>query len=142
MHPYLPTHSVPSTHPYLPTPYLARTPTHTVPTSYLPCAPTLPRCTRTHPYPHRTFPRPLLRLPTRVHAARAYAGRCTNYPPLTAYLQVYMLLELALGGELFSLLQKKAPLPDKEAMFYVSQVVAIFAFMYSQKARPAATCSE
>ena len=47
-----------------------------------------------------------------------------------------MLLELALGGELFSLLQKKAPLPDKEAMFYVSQVVAIFAFMYSQKVRP------
>ena len=46
-----------------------------------------------------------------------------------------MLLELALGGELFSLLQKKAPLPDKEAMFYVSQVVAIFAFMYSQKVR-------
>ena len=44
-----------------------------------------------------------------------------------------MLLELALGGELFSLLQKKAPLPDKEAMFYVSQVVAIFAFMQSQK---------
>ena len=36
--------------------------------------------------------------------------------------EVYMLLELALGGELFSLLQKKAPLPDKEAMFYVSQV--------------------
>jgi len=47
--------------------------------------------------------------------------------------EVYMLLELALGGELFSLLQKKAPLPDKEAMFYVSQVVAIFAFMQSQK---------
>jgi len=47
--------------------------------------------------------------------------------------EVYMLLELALGGELFSLLQKKAPLPDKEAMFYVSQVVTIFAFMQSQK---------
>jgi cGMP-dependent protein kinase len=47
--------------------------------------------------------------------------------------EVYMLLELALGGELFSLLQKKAPLPDKEAMFYVAQVVAIFAFMQSQK---------
>ena len=47
--------------------------------------------------------------------------------------EVYMLLELALGGELFSLLQKKAPLSDKDAMFYVSQVVAIFAFMYSQK---------
>ena len=39
--------------------------------------------------------------------------------------EVYMLLELALGGELFSLLQKKAPLPDKEAMFYVSQVHAL-----------------
>ena len=47
--------------------------------------------------------------------------------------EVYMLLELALGGELFSLLQKKAPLPDQEALFYVSQVVAIFAFMQSQK---------
>ena len=47
--------------------------------------------------------------------------------------EVYMLLELALGGELFSLLQKKAPLSDKDAMFYVSQVVAIFAFMYTHK---------
>ena len=47
--------------------------------------------------------------------------------------EVYMLLELALGGELFSLLQKKAPLPDTEAMFYVAQVVAIFGFMQSQK---------
>ena len=45
-----------------------------------------------------------------------------------------MLLELALGGELFSLLQKKAPLSDKDAMFYVSQVVAIFAFMHTHKA--------
>ena len=44
-----------------------------------------------------------------------------------------MLLELALGGELFSLLQKKAPLPDLDARFYVAQVVAVFAFMQSHK---------
>ena len=36
----------------------------------------------------------------------------------------------------------QAPLPDQEAMFYVSQVVAIFAFMYSQKVCPAATCTK
>ena len=31
-----------------------------------------------------------------------------------------MLLELGLGGEIFSLLAKKAPLPDTHARFYYS----------------------
>ena len=37
------------------------------------------------------------------------------------------------GGELFSLLAKKAPLPDAQARFYSSQVVSIFAYMHGLK---------
>ena len=105
----------------------------------------------THPTPPQPYlpaylPTYLLRVPalSTYHAQSPYVHlgctylACAPAHTLTALhiayrAQVYMLLELALGGELFSLLQKKAPLPDKEAMFYVSQVVAIFAFMYSQK---------
>jgi len=47
--------------------------------------------------------------------------------------ELYMLLELGLGGELFSLLAKKAPLPDAQARFYSSQVVSIFAYMHGLK---------
>jgi serine/threonine protein kinase len=47
--------------------------------------------------------------------------------------ELYMLLELGLGGELFSLLAKKAPLPDAQARFYSSQVVSIFTYMHGMK---------
>jgi len=47
--------------------------------------------------------------------------------------ELYMLLELGLGGELFSLLAKKAPLPDAHARFYSAQVVSIFAYMHGLK---------
>ena len=47
--------------------------------------------------------------------------------------ELYMLLELALGGELFSLLAKRAPLSDKDARFYASQVVSIFNYMHGLK---------
>ena len=43
-----------------------------------------------------------------------------------------MLMELALGGELFSLLQKKAPLSSSHAAFYVQQVACIFAHLQSK----------
>lgn len=47
--------------------------------------------------------------------------------------ELYMLLEIALGGELFSLLSKRAPLPDSHARFYAAQVVGIFSYMHSLK---------
>jgi serine/threonine protein kinase len=47
--------------------------------------------------------------------------------------ELYMLLEVALGGELFTLLSKKAPLPDEHARFYIAQVVSIFSYMQSLK---------
>jgi len=47
--------------------------------------------------------------------------------------ELYMLLELALGGELFSLLAKRAPLNDFMAKFYSASVVSIFSYMHSLK---------
>jgi serine/threonine protein kinase len=47
--------------------------------------------------------------------------------------ELYMLLEIALGGELFSLLAKRSPLSDSHARFYAAQVVAIFTYMHSLK---------
>jgi len=47
--------------------------------------------------------------------------------------ELYMLLEVALGGELFSLLAKRAPLPDAHARFYSAQVVSIFSYMHGLK---------
>ena len=46
--------------------------------------------------------------------------------------ELYMLLELALGGELFTLLGKRAPLKDSASRFYAAQVVAVFAYLHSQ----------
>ena len=46
-----------------------------------------------------------------------------------------MLLELALGGELFTLLAKRAPLFDSPARFYASSVVSMFSYMHSLKVR-------
>jgi len=45
--------------------------------------------------------------------------------------ELYMLLELSLGGELFTYLAKKAPLSDAPAKFYVSNVVSMFSYMHS-----------
>jgi cGMP-dependent protein kinase len=47
--------------------------------------------------------------------------------------ELYMLMEVALGGELFSLLAKRSPLSDSHARFYACQVVAIFAYMHALK---------
>jgi len=47
--------------------------------------------------------------------------------------ELYMLMELALGGELFTLLSRRAPLPDNHAKFYTAQVVSIFSYMQSLK---------
>uniref|UniRef100_A0A7S0J4A9 cGMP-dependent protein kinase n=1 Tax=Calcidiscus leptoporus TaxID=127549 RepID=A0A7S0J4A9_9EUKA len=47
--------------------------------------------------------------------------------------ELYMLLEVALGGELFTLLASKSPLPDQHARFYSSQVVSIFSYMHGLK---------
>mmetsp|Transcript_28502 Transcript_28502/g.70872 ORF Transcript_28502/g.70872 Transcript_28502/m.70872 type:complete len:787 (-) Transcript_28502:604-2964(-) len=47
--------------------------------------------------------------------------------------ELYMLLELALGGELFSLLAKRAPLTDGMGKFYSASVVSIFSYMHSHK---------
>jgi cGMP-dependent protein kinase len=47
--------------------------------------------------------------------------------------ELYMLMELGLGGELFSLLAKKAPLRDEHARFYSASVVSIFAYMHGLK---------
>ena len=43
--------------------------------------------------------------------------------------ELYMLLELALGGELFTLLAKRAPLFDSPARFYAACVVSMFSYM-------------
>ena len=42
-----------------------------------------------------------------------------------------MLEELALGGELFSVLAKRAPLFDGYAQFYIASVVSMFSYMHS-----------
>ena len=47
--------------------------------------------------------------------------------------ELYMLLEIGSGGELFSLLAKKAPLPDAHARFYAASVVSIFTYMHGLK---------
>jgi len=47
--------------------------------------------------------------------------------------ELYMLLELALGGELFSLLARRAPLQDSMAKFYAASVVSIFSYMHAFK---------
>jgi len=47
--------------------------------------------------------------------------------------ELYMLLEIGSGGELFSLLAKKAPLPDAHARFYAASVVSIFSYMHGLK---------
>jgi len=47
--------------------------------------------------------------------------------------ELYMLLEIGSGGELFSLLAKKAPLPDRHAQFYSASVVSIFSYMHGLK---------
>jgi len=44
--------------------------------------------------------------------------------------ELYMLLELALGGELFTLLAKRAPLFDSPARFYTGSVVSMFSYMH------------
>ena len=45
--------------------------------------------------------------------------------------ELYMLLEVALGGELFTYLSRAAPLKDSHSSFYTSQVVSIFSYMHS-----------
>jgi len=47
--------------------------------------------------------------------------------------ELYMLIELALGGELFTLLAKRAPLFDSPARFYAASVVSMFSYMHSLK---------
>jgi serine/threonine protein kinase len=47
--------------------------------------------------------------------------------------ELYMLMELALGGELFTLLAKRAPLFDQPAKFYSACVVSMFSYMHSLK---------
>jgi len=47
--------------------------------------------------------------------------------------ELYMLEELALGGELFTLLAKRAPLFDQPAKFYAASVVSMFSYMHSLK---------
>jgi cGMP-dependent protein kinase len=47
--------------------------------------------------------------------------------------ELYMLLEIGSGGELFSLLARKAPLPDAHARFYAASVVSIFSYMHGLK---------
>ena len=46
---------------------------------------------------------------------------------------LYMLEEIALGGELFTLLAKRAPLHDQAARFYLAQVTALFSYMHAMK---------
>ena len=47
--------------------------------------------------------------------------------------ELYMLMDLALGGELFTLLAKRAPLFDSPARFYVACVVSMFSYMHGLK---------
>ena len=47
--------------------------------------------------------------------------------------ELYMLIELALGGELFTLLAKRAPLFDSPARFYAASVVSMFSYMHNLK---------
>jgi len=47
--------------------------------------------------------------------------------------ELYMLEELALGGELFTLLAKRAPLFDQPAKFYAASVASMFSYMHSLK---------
>jgi CRP-like cAMP-binding protein len=44
--------------------------------------------------------------------------------------ELYILMELALGGELFTMLAKHAPLSDAHAKFYVSNVVSMFSYTH------------
>jgi len=46
---------------------------------------------------------------------------------------LYMLMEIALGGELFTLLAKRAPLFDSPARFYTASVVSMFSYMHAHK---------
>jgi len=63
-----------------------------------------------------------------------------NHPFVLALIQtyqdageLYMLMELALGGELFSLLAKRAPLFDSPAKFYAASVASMFSYMHGLK---------
>jgi len=47
--------------------------------------------------------------------------------------ELYMLIELSLGGELFTLLAKRAPLFDQPAKFYAASVVSMFSYMHNLK---------
>jgi len=45
--------------------------------------------------------------------------------------ELYMLMEVALGGELFSLLAKRAPLFDSPARFFAASVASMFSYMHN-----------
>jgi len=47
--------------------------------------------------------------------------------------EIYMLLELALGGELFSVLREKNRFEESQARFYASCVCSAFAYMHDKK---------
>ena len=47
--------------------------------------------------------------------------------------ELYMLEELGLGGELFSVLQRKGKLADDAARFYVASVVSMFTHLHTMK---------
>jgi len=62
-----------------------------------------------------------------------------NHPFILALLntyqdagELYMLMEVALGGELFSLLSRRAPLEDAMAGFYVASVASMFTYMHEK----------
>jgi len=46
--------------------------------------------------------------------------------------RLYMLMEVMLGGELFTFIQNKAPLPDQWVKFYAAQVVCVFEALHAR----------
>lgn len=46
---------------------------------------------------------------------------------------LYMLMEVCLGGELFSRLKKMGSLPDADAKFYVACIVSAFSYMHQRR---------
>ena len=47
--------------------------------------------------------------------------------------EIYMLLELALGGELFSVLREKGKFEEPQARFYAACVCSAFSYMHDRQ---------
>ena len=61
------------------------------------------------------------------------SGGCLHACTPGTHFCAFQFCVICAGGELFSLLAKKAPLPDAHARFYAASVVSIFSYMHGLK---------